>query len=218
MWTLAFDTTTNFCSIALFKDNLLKNVFSSEMTFGQSEVLIPEIQKMLQNTGITFQELNLLVVCTGPGSFTGVRSSLSAARAFGLACPNLTLCGINAFDVYAADLKEHQRSKRIAVIIETKREDFYVAYYDQNLKKIETPKTAVYDEIIHDLQGYSVTFTGDGAQRFLSKPSGLHLHEASFETHPSIERLALEGMSRFNAQKTDFPKPLYLKSADICVK
>ena len=104
MWTLAFDTTTNFCSIALFKDNLLKNVFSSEMTFGQSEVLIPEIQKMLQNTGITFQELNLLVVCTGPGSFTGVRSSLSAARAFGLACPNLTLCGINAFDVYAKSI------------------------------------------------------------------------------------------------------------------
>lgn len=218
MWTLAFDTTTNFCSIALFKGNLPKAVFSSEMTFGQSEVLIPEIQKMLQNADITLQDLNLLVVCTGPGSFTGVRSSLSAARAFGLTAENLTLCGINAFDVYAADLKEDQRADRIAVIIETKREDFYVAYYDRNLKKVSTPKTALYDEIIHDLQGNNVTFTGDGAQRFLSKPSGLHLHEASFETHPSVERLALEGINRFNAQRADFPKPLYLKSADICVK
>ncbi|HCU59076.1 MAG TPA: tRNA (adenosine(37)-N6)-threonylcarbamoyltransferase complex dimerization subunit type 1 TsaB [Alphaproteobacteria bacterium] len=218
MFTLAFDTTTNFCSIALFKDNTAQSVFSSEMTFGQSEVLIPQIEKILKENKIGFNEIDLLCVCTGPGSFTGVRSSVSAARAFGLASKKLSLCGINAFDIYAHQLEPHQYSDRIAVLVETKREDFYVAYYDAHLNKVDSPKTAFYEDIIRDLKGRSVTFIGDGVERFLSKPSGLHIHDACFQSHPSVETLALVGLSKFNQKNMDFPKPLYLKAADVCVK
>ena len=218
MWTLAFDTTTDFCSVILLKDNVTQRIFSAEMTFGQSEVLIPEIENTLKQSGICANDLDLLVVCTGPGSFTGVRSSISAARAFGLALPHLTLCGVSAFDAYAYDLKDYQREERIAVVIETKRDDFYIAYYDQNLNRIDKPRAAFYDEIIKDLKGHPVTFAGNGAERFLLRPSGLHVHDASFQTHPSVEQLALIGINRFVAKKADFPKPLYLKAADVCVK
>ncbi|MBR2299666.1 MAG: tRNA (adenosine(37)-N6)-threonylcarbamoyltransferase complex dimerization subunit type 1 TsaB [Alphaproteobacteria bacterium] len=218
MWTLAFDTTTNFCSIALMKDDKAKSVFSSEMTFGQSEVLIPKIEEMLKINEIGFQELDLLCVCTGPGSFTGVRSSIAAARAFGLGAKNLTLCGVNAFDIYAHTLEPHQYADRVAVIIETKREDFYVCYFDAHLNKTGAPKTAFYEDIIRDLKGHSVTFVGDGVERFLSKPSGLHVHDVCFQTHPNVEVLVHIGSFKFQGKKTDFPKPLYLKAADVCVK
>jgi len=218
MWTLAFDTTTNFCSVILMKDNNVCSVFSSEMTFGQSEVLLPQIETIFKNNSLSFQDLALLCVCTGPGSFTGVRSSISAARAFGLSSKNLTLCGINAFDVYASTLEAHQRSEYTAVIIETKREDFYYACYDKNLRKIIPPKTAFYNDIIRDLKGHNITLVGDGIQRFLSRKNDLHIHEACFDTHPNIKTLALLGIDRFNEKTTDYPKPLYLKAADVCIK
>ena len=201
-----------------FEDTLKKDIFSSELTFGQSEVLIPQIQNMLKCNNLNIQKLDLLSVCTGPGSFTGVRSSIAAARAFGLSNKNLALCGVNAFDCYAAALPVSQRSEITAVIIETKREDFYVAYFDKELKKIMPPKTAFFEDIVRDLSSKNVTFTGDGAARFLSKPTGLHVHDAVFVSHPPIEQTALIAAKRFNTQRLDFPKPLYLKAADVCAK
>jgi len=218
MFTLAFDTTTNFCDITLFEDKTKKDLFSSELNFGQSEILIPEIKNMLERNNLNIQQLDLLSVCTGPGSFTGVRSSVSAARAFGLSNKNLALCGVNAFDCYAAALSLSQRSEVTAVIIETKREDFYVAYFDKELKKMMPPKTAFFEDIVRDLSSKNITFTGDGAARFLSKPTGLHIHDAVFVSHPPIEQTALIAIERFNTQRLDFPKPLYLKAADVCAK
>lgn len=218
MFTLAFDTTTNFCSVALFQDHTLTDKFSQELTFGQSELLMTKIEQILENHNLNIKALDLLSVCVGPGSFTGVRSSVSAARAFGLANPKLSLCGISAFEAYAAALPLSQRSETIAVLIETKREDFYAAYFDQNLKKIASPKSASFEQIVADLSSKSVTFTGDGAARFLTKQTGLHIHEAVFETHPPIEQVALLALDRFKSKTLDFPKPLYLKAADVCVK
>lgn len=87
MYTLAFDTTANGVSVLLSKDGRTIDLFQEEMDFGQAEVLIPEIRNTLEAENLQFKDLGLAVVCTGPGSFTGVRSSISTARAFGLACP-----------------------------------------------------------------------------------------------------------------------------------
>ena len=84
MYTLAFDTTTNFCSIALLKDDKVQDVFSQSLTFGQSELLIVKIKEILDCVNLKASDLDLIAVCTGPGSFTGVRSSISLARAFAL--------------------------------------------------------------------------------------------------------------------------------------
>ena len=218
MYTLAFDTTTNFCSIALLKDDKVQDVFSQSLTFGQSELLIVKIKEILDCVNLKASDLDLIAVCTGPGSFTGVRSSISLARAFALGVEKITLFGVSAFDVYVAALETSKRAEINAVIIETKRDDFYVAYYDTNLNKIEPGKTAFYDEIIRDLSGHSVTFCGDGAERFLSKPSGLHIHDAVFDTSPNVVTLANIGRVHCLNGDVNFPKPIYLKAADICVK
>ncbi len=218
MWTLAFDTTTSYCSVALFEDKTAKSVFSQSLMFGQSELLIVKIKELLEENRLSVKDLDLIGVCTGPGSFTGVRSSIAAARTFALAQNKIAVTGINAFDAYVSLIEPKQRAERTAVIVETKRDDFYVAYYDINLQKIESGKTAFYDEIIADLRGFSTTFIGDGVERFLSKPSGLHLHDAVFENCPPIKDIALLAIKRFEDKNLDFPKPFYLKAADICVK
>lgn len=53
------------------KDNDTLGSYVQYMDFGQAEVLIPQIEKLLQEGKLSFSDLDLVVVCVGPGSFTG---------------------------------------------------------------------------------------------------------------------------------------------------
>jgi tRNA threonylcarbamoyladenosine biosynthesis protein TsaB len=218
MFTLAFDTTVNYCSIALLNDTKAIDVYEQEMEFGQAEALIIQIDKMLKRNNLVFKDLSLVVVCTGPGSFTGVRSSISAARAFKIACPDVCVTGVSAFEAYAQELEETEKADVNAIVIETKREDFYVQYYDNKLNKIIPPLTSYYDDIIRFLSSKNVTLIGDGVERFLNRPSGLSLHSVLIKPKVNIHTLALAGIKRYVSKTADFPKPLYLKAPDVCVK
>ncbi len=218
MYTLAFDTTANGVSILLSKDGHTVDAFQEEMDFGQAEVLIPEIRNTLEAENIQFKDLDLAVVCTGPGSFTGVRSSISAARAFGLACPNTKIIGVSAFEAYVHGLQPDEVATINAVIIETKREDFYYQLFDDKKKKITEPSAGTYEEIINQLRGPKITLVGDGVERFLNKPSGLSLHVIKMLNCPPIEDLAACGIYKYQNKIFDFPKPLYLRAPDVCIK
>lgn len=218
MYTLAFDTTVNYCSLVLFNGTKPLDRFEQEMDFGQAETLMVEIDNILKRNNLAFGDLSLIVVCTGPGSFTGVRSSVAAARAFKLACPDVCVMGVNAFETYVSELSDNNLSEVNAVLIETKREDFYVQYYDNNLNKIMPPMTAFYDDIIRFLSSKNVTLIGDGVERFLSRPSGLSLHNIVMKDKINIDKLALTGIKKYADKVIDFPKPLYLKAPDVCIK
>ena len=218
MYTLVFDTTGAACSIALLNNAQALELFHEEMDFGQAEVLIAQIQHILDKHKLNFANLDLIGVCTGPGSFTGVRSSIAAARAFALAYPNMNITGISAFEAYANSLEFNELSSVNAVIIETKRDDFYVQLFNGRLEKISPESALSYGQIIDLLKGKTVTLIGNGVERFLDKPSGLVLHAIRMDKNVSINNLALCAIQKFNHKKLQFPKPLYLRAPDVCVK
>lgn len=218
MYTLAFDTTAASCSVALLKDNKISRTFEKSMDFGQSEVLMPEIKNILNKENIAFSDVNLVVVCSGPGSFTGVRSSISAARTFALADEKLSVTGVSAFEAYVHSLEDDELADINAVIIETKREDFYYQLFDRSRNKITEPSAGNVEEIIPQLRNAKVTLIGDGVERFLSRPSGLSLHAIRMDSHLSVEHLAWCGLKKFLDKRLDFPKPLYLRAPDVCLK
>ncbi len=218
MLNLAFDTTAGSCSVILTDDGKTVEKIIQKMDFGQAEALFPAIKKLLDNHNIKPADLDLITVCTGPGSFTGVRSSLSAARTLGFALPKTQLTGVSAFEAYVHDLAPEELAFYNAVIIETKREDFYFQYFDSNKNKLCEPQALVYEDIIDLLRHKKVTLIGDGVERFLNRPSGLSLHVIRMEDCLSIEALAACGNEKYRLKKTDYPKPLYLRAPDVCVK
>nr|QJR98159.1 tRNA (adenosine(37)-N6)-threonylcarbamoyltransferase complex dimerization subunit type 1 TsaB [uncultured Alphaproteobacteria bacterium] len=218
MLNLAFDTTAQSCSVILTRDGVTLDKSIQKMDFGQSEALMPAIKNILDKNGLKMKEIDLVTVCTGPGSFTGVRSSLSAARTFELALPEIGLTGVSAFEAYMEDLAPDELAEVNAVIIETKRNDFYFQAFDVHKKAIEAPQALNYEDIIDKLRNHKVTFTGDGVERFLSKPSGLSLHVINMPDIPPIAALARCGIERWNKKNLDYPKPLYLRAPDVCVK
>ena len=218
MYTLAFDTTADGCYIALLNDNIILEKYEQEMDFGQAEVLITQIDALLKKHNLKFENIGLLAVCIGPGSFTGVRSSIASARAFSLALPNIAVTGVTAFEAYVHSLDMSELSELNAVIIETKRDDFYFQLFNGRLEKLCEPTALSYEDIISMLKGKTVTLIGNGVERFLDKPSGLVLHAIRMDKSASITDLAACAIQKLKSKKLNYPKPLYIRAPDVCVK
>jgi tRNA threonylcarbamoyladenosine biosynthesis protein TsaB len=81
---LAIDTAGPRLQLALLADEQVETLVE-DMAQGQAERIFPAIEELLQRAGTTYQDLDRVAVTTGPGSFTGLRIGLSAARGLGLA-------------------------------------------------------------------------------------------------------------------------------------
>ncbi len=96
MLTLAFDTATSVASSALVRDGALVAERAS-----MAVRVLADAEELLERAGAEPRELSRLVVGTGPGSFTGVRIGLAAARALAFAL-ELPLAGVSTLDALAA--------------------------------------------------------------------------------------------------------------------
>ena len=98
MLCLAIDTAGTFCSVALAgnKQSLAKT--SEDIGRGHAERLMPMIDSVLTAAGKSFNDLDRIGVATGPGSFTGVRIGISAARGLALAL-EVPAVGIGVLDI-----------------------------------------------------------------------------------------------------------------------
>ena len=132
----------------------------------------------------------------------------------------MQICGVNAFDSYLVSLafSPDEIGFYNVVLIETKRDDFYYQIFDENLKPLTKPSAGMREDIISQLRGKKVTMLGDGVERFLMTPTGLSLHVIkSFGCLP-IENVGLCGYKQYLNKRIDFPKPVYLRAPDVCVK
>ncbi len=97
---LAFDTSAAHCAAALLQDGQIIATHAEAMTRGQAERLMPLLEELLTRNSCTWKSLDAIGVGIGPGNFTGIRISVSAARglALGLGVPAV---GVSGFDALA---------------------------------------------------------------------------------------------------------------------
>ena len=141
MNVLAFDTTASSCSIAVLQNKKPLAEKQKSLERGHAEFLVPLIEETLLEAKLSYQDLDLLAVTTGPGAFTGIRIGLATARSLAIAC-NLPLIGITNFDAIVNGISETERKgRKILVTLETKRLDFYVCLYNEDLSILIEPQT-----------------------------------------------------------------------------
>ncbi|NOD47920.1 MULTISPECIES: tRNA (adenosine(37)-N6)-threonylcarbamoyltransferase complex dimerization subunit type 1 TsaB [unclassified Ruegeria] len=94
---LAFDTSAAHCAAALLRGGEIVASRAEAMSRGQAERLMPLLEELLAQAGCTWSDLDAIGVGIGPGNFTGIRISVSAARglALGLDAP---VVGVSGFD------------------------------------------------------------------------------------------------------------------------
>lgn len=122
---LAFDTSTEFLSIAIARD---AEVYCFDTLAGQShsQLILPEIQNLLKRAELRLSDLNGLVFGAGPGSFTGVRIAAGVAQglAFGAQLPVLGVCTLMA-------LAQASGASKVLACLDARMGEVYFAAYEQ---------------------------------------------------------------------------------------
>lgn len=171
------------------------------MPKGQAEQLFPLLETLLKDAGIGWSDLDAIGVGTGPGNFTGIRISVSAARGLALSL-DCDAIGINHFDILGLDA-----SAPVLACVPAPREHVYVqginSFADiapQLIRIADIPNTWVEDGMLCAGRDAAI----------VAGHLGVDVHPASITPGLAIARLARARMYR----PDEPPAPLYLKPAD----
>jgi len=131
---LAFDTSSEFLSIAATSDGKEIVEVDFEGKYQHAEQLIPLFEKAIKQAGFSIQETETILIGSGPGSFTGLRVGFATVQGLVAAQP-LSVFSICSLDVVAQSFKSH--SGVIAVVIDAHQGNIYTAIYESNCSGIQ---------------------------------------------------------------------------------
>ncbi|GJL89550.1 MAG: tRNA (adenosine(37)-N6)-threonylcarbamoyltransferase complex dimerization subunit type 1 TsaB [Minwuia thermotolerans] len=131
---LAIDTASRALSIALGDGRGVSFAAHQLRSRGQAENLMPMIERGFRATGSTAADLTGLAVTVGPGTFTGLRIGLAAARAMRVAL-NIPLLGMTALEVLAADAARRFPDRPVLAALDARRDQVYA----QMFRRAEPP-------------------------------------------------------------------------------
>ena len=129
---LALETAFGIFSIALFdKSELVDSIFSTEIN-QQAELLLPAIEEILSRNKIWYGELNQIAAGVGPGSFTGLRIGLAAAKGIALAA-KIECIGVSSLEASA------YKQGGGEVYLDANRNEAYFQKFDSSLNALSEP-------------------------------------------------------------------------------
>lgn len=114
MRILGLDTTGAYCSAAIVDTAKVLAYKSENIGRGHAERLAPMVAELLAGAGLTAKDIDKIAVCTGPGSFTGLRVALAFAKGFALP-RKLPVVGLSSLSIWAAQADPAGVQKVVAI-------------------------------------------------------------------------------------------------------
>lgn len=222
MRILGFDTATSACSAAVWEDGRIAARRFEPMPRGQSERLIPMVREVLSEAGADFPDLDLLAVTIGPGSFTGLRIGLAAARGMALA-GDLACFGVTTLDAVAAGVSEREREEaNVLVVLDSKRAEVYAQAFRSDLRPLSEPKALMPADLAAltatgEGDADHVVVAGDGAGQAVEalKDKGIEAVLSTAPGVPDAATVAAIAAERWSPDQPAAPlRPLYLRPPD----
>jgi tRNA threonylcarbamoyl adenosine modification protein YeaZ len=215
MLVLAIDTALEACSAAVF-DTEGAGITAHEtlpMARGHAEALIPLIKRVLDRARLDFSRIDRIAVTTGPGSFTGLRVGIAAARGIGLAAGK-PMVGLSTLAAFAAPYIAADDTLPVVVAIDARHDHVYLQVFGPGGRTLVTPRLAPLREALRVAATGAPRLTGSAANLLAAAwPAG--------EPAPSLveQRQApdIAWVARLGAAALDTgqpPKPLYLRAPD----
>jgi tRNA threonylcarbamoyladenosine biosynthesis protein TsaB len=149
MLILAIDTALDACAAAVLDTEAGKLIAqeSQAMKRGHAEALMPMIGRVIAQSGIAFAALDRIAVTTGPGSFTGLRVGLSAARGIALAA-NKPVVGVTTLTVYAAPIVSQNAEQPVVSAIDARHDQVYLQVVSGNGSSLIRPRVTPIEEAL----------------------------------------------------------------------
>ncbi|MBS1182451.1 MAG: tsaB [Proteobacteria bacterium] len=211
MLTLALDTANDRLAVALAGEG--RAVARAEaIARGHAERLFPLIDEILAAAEAEIEDIRRIAVNVGPGSFTGIRIAVAAARGLGLAL-GIPVVGIDALHLIAASLDEPADGPVLAAV-DARRGEVYAALFGPKGDVLEAPFAADAESVLTRIGDRAAVLAGSGAAILAHQAaiSGRRVPpvDAMFTTDP----LALARLGSLADPATALPRPLYLRAPD----
>lgn len=180
---LAVDTATGPCSVAVWKDGSIASYREERGPVMQSASLVPMIEDALRESGITYGQLDALAATIGPGSFTGIRVALAAARAICFA-QKIPCMGYTSLQVLAFSAPKDGRPV-LAALTAGKGEHYYQYSGGE-------PKLGLLQDALQETSAKDIWLAGNAkAEDARFTPTGVTFPQADWlarlaSTHPEL--------------------------------
>ena len=190
----------------------------AEEGFSHAERLHVFIEEIIREAGITFQDLNAIAVSQGPGSYTGLRIGVSAAKGLCYAL-DIPLIAIDTFQTLARQVK--QTDGCIVPMIDARRMEVYSAIFDANYEQKRAIQAEVITENSFADSKETLYFIGDCNEKcktVLSAPNFVFLEGIQYPSAKEMSALSFEKYQKSDTVDVAYFEPFYLKDFMITTK
>jgi tRNA threonylcarbamoyladenosine biosynthesis protein TsaB len=215
MLILAIDTALNACAAGVLDTDAGRLLAreSQEMKRGHAEALMPMIARVMKESGVAFASLDRVAATTGPGSFTGLRVGLSAARGIALAASK-PVVGITTLSAYAAPHVSEHGEHPIISAIDARHDHIYLQVVTGHGEALMTPRVASVDEALTASRFGAPLLVGNAATMLADRwpkdaPAPVKVEQ---QAAPDIVWVAWLAAAVDPAVAT--PRPYYLRAPD----
>lgn len=212
MIVLALDTALDRTAVALSDGGRLAVVRAEAMDRGHAERLLPMVEDVMAEAGLPLSAVDRIAATIGPGSFTGIRIAVAAARGLALAVGRPCV-GVGTLPALAASTAD-KPSGPVLAAIDARRGEVYAALYDRDGREILPPFAATAEDVLAAVADRASVIVGSGA------PILGHQAAVGGQRVPPLEPLAGPDPLRIAAlaarlpADSPAPAPLYIRPPD----
>ena len=211
-YILNLETATKNCSVSISQDG--KTILCKEMAeagYSHAEKLHVFIEESLKESKLSFNDLSAIAVSQGPGSYTGLRIGVSAAKGLGFAL-NLPLISVDTLQVLASQLSITEGV--IIPMIDARRMEVYSAIFTSKFDKIREVQAEILTE--NSFEGFSETihFVGDCAEKAKTVLTNANFIFHEEIIYPSANEMGVLSYQKFQQNEFEdvaYFEPYYLK-------
>lgn len=209
---LNIETSTKNCSVSIAKEgNLVHYKEINDGNYSHAEKLHPFIMEVLSEAKIDQSSIDAIAVSKGPGSYTGLRIGVSAAKGLCFAL-NVPLISIDTLKSLATSTKVDDGY--IIPMLDARRMEVYAAVFDSNYNQVREIKAEIIDETsFEEFQGSNLLLLGDGAAKckeVLNSTNITYLDD-KFPSSKEMTFLSYEKYKKNDIEDVAYFEPFYLK-------
>ena len=217
---LSIETSTPVCSVALSKNGellLFKEIWEGLSHASHLTVLIEELFKEIRD--YTIKDLDAVAVSIGPGSYTGLRIGISAAKGLCYAL-DIKLIAISSLEILASNIIVNHKTligddTWLCPMIDARRMEVYTALYNSFGEQVKPVIAQIIDEhsFANELKNHKILFSGNGAakcEKHITSPNALF--NGPFKT--SARFMLFLSERKYNKKEFEdvaYFEPFYLK-------
>jgi len=215
MLILAIDTALEACAAAVLDTGTSKVVASESLAMkrGHAEALMPLIARVMKESGLPFASLDRIAVTNGPGSFTGLRVGLSAARGIALAAGK-PVVGITTLSAYAAPVVSETGEQPVISAIDARHDQVYFQVVSGNGGSLIRPRVAPIVEALAASRFGAPHLVGNAAHILAERWPAQAAPPFKVESHPAPDISWVAWLGAAVSPNTAPARPYYLRAPE----